>query len=238
MSRLESHRQKMFRRQLIFYGVLFIIVVFFLFTYGIKFLINGGLYITNLLSGNKYDSTAQSQNSDLFRQLQLDQLPEATNSAQIIVSGTARDFDNVTIYINDSQVKQVSVKDSQAFSEEVGDLQKGSNSIYVKAVTKDKKTEQKSDTQTVMYTTDKPKLDVDQPKDGDKTNKEEIQVSGKTNNGIFIRVNGLPVVVDASGSFKTSVRLKDGDNKIDITAQDDAGNQEIKSMTVNYNKDN
>lgn len=238
MSRLESHRQKMFRRQLIFYGVLFIIVIFFLFTYGIKFLINGGLYFTNILSGNKHDTAAQSQNNDLFRQLQVDQLPEATNSAQIIVSGTARDFDTATIYINDSEVKKISVKDSQAFSEEVGDLQKGSNTIYVKAITKDNKNEQKSDAQTVIYRTDKPKLDIDQPKDGDKTNKEEIKVSGKTDNGVFIRVNSLPVVVDASGSFTTSVRLKDGDNKIEIIAQDDAGNQENKSLTVNYNKDN
>ena len=44
-------------------------------------------------------------------------------------------------------------------------------------------------------------------------------------------------MVDANGSFETSVRLKDGDNQIVATAQDIAGNVETKTIKVTYQKD-
>ena len=47
----------------------------------------------------------------------------------------------------------------------------------------------------------------------------------------------MPVVVDANGNFEISVRLKDGDNQITAKAQDIAGNEEIKTIKVTYQKD-
>ena len=62
-------------------------------------------------------------------------------------------------------------------------------------------------------------------------------MAGKTDRDNTVRANGSPLVVNADGSFNTLVRLKEGENKIEITAQDDAGNEEKKILTVTYSKD-
>ena len=74
--------------------------------------------------------------------------------------------------------------------------------------------------------TEKPKLEVSQPNDNTKTNKQEIKIEGKTDKETYIKVNGQPVVVDSQGAFQTLLKLNDGDNSIEIIAEDIVGNQE------------
>jgi len=69
------------------------------------------------------------------------------------------------------------------------------------------------------------------------TNNQEIKVKGNTDKETYIHINDIPVVVDANGAFETSVRLKDGDNQINATAVDIAGNIETKTLKVIYQKD-
>jgi hypothetical protein len=181
--------------------------------------------------------TTQETTDRFFGTIAVDTLPTATNSARLIVSGTVNQFDALDFYLNGEKVKTVDIKSAQSFSEEIGDLKNGDNTIYLIAKAPDNKKEQRTGEYVVALKNTMPRLDIDQPKDGDKTNKSEIAVSGKTDTGIYIRVNGLPVVVDAQGAFATSVRLKDGENKIEVAAQDDAGNSDSKTITLTYNKD-
>ena len=60
---------------------------------------------------------------------------------------------------------------------------------------------------------------------------------GETDKETYIKVNDLPVVVDAQGVFQTMVKLKEGENKIAIIAQDVAGNSEEKILILTYEKD-
>ncbi len=235
MSRLEDHRQKQFRNKVILYIALIVGLGIFMMTAGLKFLINSTVYLGNLSSG-KQSTTPSNKPSTLYGTLDIDTIVDATNSAKIIVSGTVVNYDKLEFYINDDKVKDYDVA-SEQFNQEIGDLKKGNNKVYVKAVNKETKDERKSQTYDVMLNSDKPKLDISQPQDNSKTGNNDLKIVGSTNKDVLIKVNDFPVVVDAGGNFQTSIRLKDGDNKIVITAQDNAGNIESKALTVSYSKD-
>jgi hypothetical protein len=233
MTRLEKHRQKEFRRNVILSGIIIVALIIFAVFIGLKFIINASLFIGDL--GEK--KPAQSTTSDdFYGSLDVDGLPSATNSATLLVSGAVNNFDTVEYYLNNKVVGHVTPDKSGSFSDTIGDLKKGDNGIYVKAYTKDKKHVKKSDTFTVTYKNEKPKIDISEPSDKTNTDSEEIKVAGKTDKNVTIKINDLPVVVDSQGGFQQMVQLKDGDNKIVISAVDDAGNQDQKELTVTYQR--
>ncbi|MEN9328064.1 MAG: hypothetical protein RI947_872 [Candidatus Parcubacteria bacterium] len=235
MSRLEQHQQKQFRQKLIFSLVLLVAIFFVLFTFGFKILINTALFITNLTASKK-NAPVTDTTETKYGLLDINNIPSATNSAQIIISGTVSNYDVLYFYVNDSKVKEKKV-DSEEFSQEIGDLKKGTNTVYISAKSNDSKTEKKSPEYTVVYRGEKPKLDISEPQDNTKVSNSEVKVAGQTDKDILIKVNDFPVVVDAQGNFQTSVRLKEGDNPITIVAIDDAGNSETKNLKVVYQKD-
>ena len=59
-------------------------------------------------------------------------------------------------------------------------------------------------------------------------------VAGKTEPGAIVRIAGAAVSVNADGSFSFNVMLKEGDNLINITATDAAGNQSKTAIPVTY----
>lgn len=234
MSRLESHQKKQFVRKIIFYSICLVLLVVLLVFVGLKLLINATLFISNL--GKKpTQSTQNSQN--FFGNVNISNVPESTNSAQIFVSGSTSNFDTIEFYINGEKVKQIDVKSSDSFSEEIGDLKKGTNEVYVTGKSNNAKQTKDSEKFTVSYVADKPKLEVTDPQDNSTVNKPDITISGNTNPGISLKVNAAPAVVDTQGHFQYQIQLKEGDNKVEIAAQDDAGNTEQKTITVKYQKD-
>jgi hypothetical protein len=126
---------------------------------------------------------------------------------------------------------------SDVFSEEIGDLEEGNNDIYIKAKSRDNKTEKNTIIYKVFYKSEKPKLEIIEPSDNSTTNNQETKIKGNTDKETYIHINDLPVVVDANGNFETSMRLKDGDSQITIIATDTAGNIETKSLKIIYQKD-
>ncbi|PIX68705.1 hypothetical protein COZ40_01875, partial [Candidatus Roizmanbacteria bacterium CG_4_10_14_3_um_filter_39_13] len=92
-------------------------------------------------------------------------------------------------------------------------------------------------TYSILFKSEKPKLEIQEPSDKSKTNKEDMRISGTTDIETTIRINGQPIIVDVQGKFTTLLRLKDGENKINITAEDIVGNQEVKDLVVTYSKD-
>ncbi len=231
MSRLDVYRQKQYKKRVTFFVVALIVLVIFLFTVGYNFLIKSSLFL-----GGLGQTTQQSDDTDaFFGTLEVDTPPTATNSAKLLVSGSVSGYDAVTISINDRDVKDLHNKTS--FSETIGDLKKGQNEIKFIAKASKHKAEIKTETYSVLYKSDKPKLEVTEPADQAHTHNTDIKVAGKTDPDVTIRINDLPIVVDVQGNFQTSVRLQDGDNKIKVVAIDIAGNTETKELTVRYEKD-
>ena len=234
MGRLERVQEKKMKNTIILYVVILFVVLYFIFTFGIKLLLNTSSFISGLFPQPSSKPIAKTEDS--FNSIDISSIPQATNSAKIIVIGSILNFDVLDFYLNAKKVKEIELS-SDTFSEEIGDLEKGDNDVYIKAKSKDNKTEKNTITYKVFYKNDRPKLEITEPSDNSTTNNQEIKVKGNTDKETYIHINDLPVVVDANGSFETSVRLKDGDNQIVATAQDIAGNVETKTIKVTYQKD-
>lgn len=237
MSRLSSYQQKQFRRKVTTYIIFIVLLIFFMFTIGFRLVIGAAVFVSNLSASKK---AAPLEKKDFFYgSLNVDSIPQATNSARIIVAGSVTNYDIVEYYVNGEKVKENSFQASDSFSEEVGNLKPGQNEVYLKALTKDKdksKTKE-SPKYTVLYKNDKPKLELGEPSDKTKTRNQDVKIAGHTDREVYVKVNELPIVVNSDGSFQTIFRLKDGDNTLLITAEDSAGNIESKTIMVTYQKD-
>ena len=236
MSRLEMHRQKQQKINLITAVVIFIIFCIFMFTVGLKILFSASFFVSNLFAKRDEKPTITT-NNDFIATIDITDIPTATNSARITVSGSVINLDTLDFYLNDQKIKTISVLNQDVFSEEIDGLNKGSNTVYVIGKNKQANKRKVSPDFTILYKNEKPKLEIKEPSDNSKTNNQEIRVSGATDKETFIKINNLPIVVDAMGNFSTTVKLKDGENKIEITAEDEAQNIESKIITVTYQKD-
>ncbi|MEW5747388.1 MAG: hypothetical protein AB1793_01180 [Candidatus Thermoplasmatota archaeon] len=79
-----------------------------------------------------------------------------------------------------------------------------------------------------------PELSIDSPSDGYTTEEPTVMVTGATEPGATLDVNGLMVTVGPDGSFSCSLALIDGVNIITATATDASGNAATASVTVTY----
>ncbi len=193
--------------------------------------------MSRMIGGEKPQETTKKDDT-FFGQLDIYELPEATNSSRLIVSGNIVDFDKLDFLINENQVKSIDLNDANSFSEEIGDLKNGSNLIQLIAKSTKAKKIKKSDTYTVVYKTEKPKLDILTPdSETAKTSSQDFNIKGSTDPDVEIHINRAPAVIDATGSFSYNIRLKEGENNIEIVAQDAAGNTETKSLVIEYRKD-
>lgn len=237
MSRLQSHQQKEFAKKVSFSIVALIVFIIFFFSFGLKFLINSSLFVGNILSGNKNE--IQVENKDIFYgTLNVDNIPSATNSAKFIIGGTIDNFDLIEFYINGEKIKETTnIATDNSFSEEVGDLRKGENEVFIIARNEELKKTKKSEIFNIVYKSEKPMLEISSPSNDSKVNNYEVKIIGRTDKETFIRINNLPIVTDADGSFQTLVRLNEGENKIEITAEDIAGNVEKKTLSITYQKE-
>ena len=222
------------KNTIILYIIILFLVLYFIFTFGIKLLLNSSSFIAGLFPQPSTKPLSKTENT--FSSIDVNSISQATNSAKIIISGSILNFDILDFYLNGKKVKEIK-SSSDTFSEEIGDLEKGDNNVYVLAKSQNSKIEKNTITYKVFYKNEKPKLDISEPLDNSTTNNQEIKVKGSNDKETYVRINDLPVVIDASGGFETSVRLKDGDNQIVITATDIAGNIETKSLKVTYQKD-
>lgn len=198
-------------------------------------MINTALFIAKLSQKDKTNQAKTTNVDDINLPPEIFDLPEATNSAKIKVSIQAVSSDKVLLYVNDQLQKEIEPNED-VFEQEI-ELKKGENSIYL--ISENQKTKQKKDSKTyqIIYKDEKPLLEITSPQDKEKTNKDEIQISGRTEKEVFVRINDFPVIVDSEGGFASSLKLKEGENKIKVEAKDIAGNTEIKELTIIYQKE-
>lgn len=236
MSRLENHNKKIARKRVITMLVLIAAVIFFFLNSGIALLIDGSVAVSRLFGGSRTEDEAQT--APEFGVVEIDEIPAATNSAAVRVSGRAHNMDSVYAYINGVRQDKLNVDKNGEFSEEIGSLDPGENEIYIAGTTANTKQKKDSDTYTVIFSTDKPTVEITEPAEGLKTPRNEITVSGtvKSGPGAVVRVNGSPSVIGQGGKFSAFVKLNEGENTISVTVSDNAGNSEEKTVKVIYEK--
>lgn len=232
-SRLSKAVEKKTKKSLVFSLLGIIVITGLLVKFGVPFLVNLAVFV----SGSKESSKSSSFNTqDFIASPILNSIPDATNSAKTIVSGSALPDMSVKLYINDNLVDTTNTDEQGLFSFGEVKLSKGENTIKALVESRSGKESNPSNLATILFKDDPPSLSVDNPKDGQTFSKDEnnVNVSGKTDSGAKITVNDYWAVVDVNGNFSYNLRLKDGENPITIKAVDQAGNTTETKITVSY----
>lgn len=212
-----------------FYILLSIIFVGVMIKWGIP-------YFMSVVAGN--GGHRMSQDKDIIPPQTpiLSALPEATNSATVIVEGYSEGKAALDLLINDKIATTDRVKDDGSFSVR-GSLETGSNRIQVR-VADDAGNISVSPVKLVIYDNKPVELTISSPKDGSEffgKNSQVIEIKGEVNKPeAQVTINNSFVSVDKSGAFLHKFSLSNGDNEIKVVATDNAQNTAEKSFKIVY----
>ncbi|MBV7320743.1 S8 family peptidase [Bacillus halotolerans] len=159
-----------------------------------------------------------------------------TNKENVTVKGKASPGTTVTLYNGDKEAGETKTAEDGTFEAGVS-LSKGENKLTAAAST-DSGTTDASSPVTVTLDQDKPELTLDNPKDGEKINKEALTVKGTVSDDNLkeVKVNGKKATV-TDGSYSARILLENGSNEVKVTATDLAGNKTTKKAVVDVNFD-
>lgn len=227
--RNEYNRQQ---RRLIIAIVGTICTLTFIIFFGFPLFVNFSLIV------EKFKGTSSpSVTKEIVLAPTLDPLPEATNSAALIVTGRAHSGATLLLYVNDSETKKLTVPDSGNFKTSViGKV--GVNVISAKALGKNGILSELSNVITTKVINSAPFLDITIPEDGAtySGDKDTISFEGKTDENNSVTVNGRFAVVGSDGKFTYTLKLSEGDTIIIVEATDQAGNKTSLQRRVAYQK--
>ncbi len=159
-----------------------------------------------------------------------------TNEANITVKGKATPTTTIRLENNGKVAGSVEVSNDGIY-EIPTVLLEGENVFTAVSILGGKVTGE-SEPVAVILDTQKPNLTIDNPKNGDKTNRETVTVEGKVTdaNHDTVKVNGQNAQV-VNGTYSKRILLDNGVNEIKVVATDKANNRISKtiSVTAQYN---
>lgn len=213
-------------------GIASLVLLGFLFLYGVPILGKFADFLDVVFGKKAADNSALQAGA--LPPPQLDLLPEATNSADLKITGFAQNGE-VEIFLNGDKTALVKVEDGK-FSYDQIKLKNGSNDVRARLLA-DGKQSDFSDTSKVTLDTQEPSLEITSPSpDQNFSGVNRILVSGKTEKDVQVYANGFLANVETGGKFEVFVPLKEGDNDIEVKAVDSAGNSTTQKVKVKYGK--
>lgn len=231
-SRLTRTQAKQTRKQIIVFGAAILITLFVFINFGPAVITTLG----GVLSGKKNTFTLPTSKNVLDTP-SLDQLYSATDSARINVTGkTLYKGAEIELYVNGSLQNTVTSREDGTFVFNNIPLQQGDNILKARVQQGQDSSDFSSDYILKLLTNDAPKLDISFPQDNATLQKgdQEINVTGTTDSDNNVTVNGFVAIVDGSGNFSYYLKLAEGDNTLNIVAQNPAGRSTAKSLKINY----
>jgi len=216
-----------------FYMLLFILFAYFFFRFGLNLFVNWAFLITRKSNSVKPSSSAVNSKITLISEPILEEMPDATNEAILLIRGEANPDSQIQLFHNKKRVATVDADFAGKFEfEQI--LEERNNQFYVKSIDPYSKKTSRSKFYDVTFISQPPNLEISSPQDGKKYYEPIVAIEGQTDKEVFVKINGIPVVIKADGSFSSSFNLNKGDNEITIVATDLAGNVTEKKLTVIY----
>lgn len=231
-SRLDRKSSEQITKKTVVLGVLTIISVVAVLVFGLPFLINFSVFLSNDRSKNTTVDKAKKLPPVAPRLT----IPyEATNGAQIKVGGFAEAKVTVELFKNDISVGKTEVTDGGDFSFDNLSLDEGQNKFTAMASTEETGSGDDSKAVVVVYDKTAPELKLTNPSEENlNVDYADFDIVGKTESGCSVSVNNRIASVDNEGNFKLKWQLSTGKNELEITATDLAGNETKKKITINY----
>lgn len=232
-SRLAHFEEKRAYRRLLLTLTASLIILLSLIFLGIPALIKFSLLISSL-KGSSETSTISDTTPPYPPRLEAPYT--ATNSAKIAVSGYGEPGTTLEVFLNGASLKKILFGNDGQFSLSDISLTEGENKITATAKDATGNISQPGNTLVIIYKKTPPALDITEPQDGQSFNGEnkEAKITGITEAGAIVTINGRLVMVRHDGTFTYSLPLSSGENLIKIIASDIAGNQTIVERRVNY----
>ncbi len=224
--------EKKAKRNLIITALMGTLLLYLIFTWGLPALIGG------LSTFNKFKPKTQNtivEDSAVTPPV-LNIPYEATNSANIKISGFASAKSKVEIYIDDELKSTTNTEGDGTFTTDNIPLSLGNNNIYGKTIDEANKQSLPSKTIKLIYNNEKPKLEINEPSDNQeiKGGDKKVKVSGKTDPQSNISINGNNAIVNSEGNFSKEIDINEGDNTITINAVNQVGNNTTIERKVKY----
>jgi hypothetical protein len=232
-SRLSLKTERKTRKTIILATVGILVLLFLLIKFGTSLLVGFSVFLAG--NGNN-QTTTNNNNSNYISPPQLNPLPAATNSAQIVIAGTADKKEKIILYINDTTADNTDTDSNGNFSFNES-LSQGDSQIKVKAQ-KNNLTSDYSSVYSVTLKNSAPSLSIDSPSDGQSFSKDQnsVTVTGKTDTNVTVTVNGFWAIINGNNSYSYNLLLQNGDNQIKVVAIDSAGNKTEKDLKVTYSQ--
>lgn len=201
-------------------------------------------FVTNIIKPAQKPVVQTSQNAALAPPIL--SIPfEATNSSQIDIKGFGTPDSKVRLYIDGELNETTDVGSDGSFTFQNISLNLGINNIYGTTLddqdkqslrSEDLKESLPSKTIRLIFDNQKPPLSINEPEDNKQIQggDRKIKISGKTESGVKVFINGTQVIVDKDGNFSSEQQLNDGDNIFTIKAIDAASNSAEIQRKVTY----
>ena len=159
----------------------------------------------------------------------LQALPEATNDPYVTLKGFAEAGAIVKIFLNAELEKEVISDNDASFIVDSLFLSSGKNRLQAKAIDRAGNESEDSVMMIIDYDNQAPALEVNQPEPA-----EKVKISGKTEPEATLKINDRLIILDQEGNFTSAINLDEGENRILVSATDQAGNQTEKEIILNY----
>lgn len=231
-SRLKTKEEQEITKKTIFLGVITLLIFISLLVFGLPLLIK----LSIILGEARVQKAKQTQEKVIPPPQPRLILPfEATNSAQINISGLSEKGISVELLKNDVSLNKVQANENGEFEFGNIDLDKGGNRFTAVAISQDGVSSEPSKSIDIVLDTEPPAITMINPSE-DKLSVDyaDFDVVGKTDVGASVMVNGRVAMIDDQGKFKIKLQLSAGKNNVDIVASDLAGNQTKKTIEISY----
>jgi len=231
-SRLARTEERQSIRRAIFFTFLTIVSIFAFIFLGLPVLAKFAGFLTDLkksgLPIERNDTTPPAPP-------RLESLPEYTNEFSVEIKGTTEAGATLTLFLNGDEEEVVVNKDGDfnfTFK-----LDKGENTVSVKARDAAGNESQETDTYKIIFDNEPPELEITSPEDGKEfygSKERQVSINGKTEESASVTINDRIVAVDASGNFTFVTTLSEGENGFTIKTEDKAGNSTEASLTLRF----
>lgn len=165
----------------------------------------------------------------------LENLPEYTNEFSVEIKGTTEAGATLTLFLNRDDEELVADKDGDFnFTFE---LNKGENTVSVKARDAAGNESQETDVYKIIFDNEPPELEITSPEDGKEyygSKERQVSINGKTEEGASVTINDRIVAVDVNGNFTFVTTLSEGENGFTVKTEDRAGNSNETSLTLRF----
>ncbi len=230
--KVRREKKKVMSQSILMIGVA--IILFFTFI----FVIIPGFFnfVTNFLDS----STPFQETDEIAPQIPILSAPiSATNSAQLKLTGYGEPESFVVVVFNGSKEEKITVNKDGSFEVPLT-LTEGENKISAYSIDKAENESSVTKEYSTLFDAKAPTIEIVEPKDGTSFQSranQSITINGKTDEnetGTKIYINEKLVFPKPDGTFSYVYRLNEGENKVEVRAQDKAGNSNKVEVTYSF----